>query len=44
MTTVDEASAAVGRRGIDWGRIVSRHGQYMPAGRIGVTLPSGVKR
>ena len=26
MTTVDEASAAVGRRGIDWGRIVSRHG------------------
>jgi ribose transport system permease protein len=26
MTTVDDASAAVGRRGIDWGRIVSRHG------------------
>ena len=26
MTTVDEASAGVGRRGIDWGRIVSRHG------------------
>jgi ribose transport system permease protein len=26
MTTVDEAGAAVGRRGIDWGRIVSRHG------------------
>jgi ribose transport system permease protein len=26
MTTVDEARAAVGRRGIDWGRIVSRHG------------------
>jgi len=26
MTTVDEATAATGRRGIDWGRIVSRHG------------------
>jgi ribose transport system permease protein len=26
MTTVDEAGAAVGRRGIDWGRIASRHG------------------
>jgi ribose transport system permease protein len=26
MTAVDEASAPVGRRGIDWGRIVSRHG------------------
>jgi ribose transport system permease protein len=26
MTTVDETGAAVGRRGIDWGRIVSRHG------------------
>lgn len=26
MTTVDEASAGVEPRGIDWGRIVSRHG------------------
>jgi ribose transport system permease protein len=26
VTTVDEAGATVGKRGIDWGRIVSRHG------------------
>jgi ribose transport system permease protein len=26
MTAVDEAGAAVGKRGIDWGRIASRHG------------------
>lgn len=26
MTTVDEASAAIGRKGIDWRRVASRHG------------------